>query len=560
MAKQTAEQTQQDQEIRKFVGQDPMLAILAAELASQRGDLRAAAAAYTEAARQMKDPELAKRAVELSLTENDPERAFTAAKLWAELNPQDTQAERTILLLQLSTNRVDEAFPALATFFGNLQKLEAEHPGVSGAPPNKVALEMLLRIPDKAKAYQTGLKLFGDKPADPENQYLLSQLAFACEQSQQAIDHINKAIQAKPSEEYYIFLSQALEKRDDNPQAALALLEQQADLHPDWFSTRLYLARAYAQSNQWEKAKIRFAEMLQLQPNNIPLYSSQGFVLAKLADRQGAEKHFNVYLAKTPREDRQNETLIYLTLSGLALDEKDYEKAIKWLNTAPDSREDIDLQLRLATIYEAQGKDNAAQKVLNQFKAQNEDEGVRLTLSKAQLVERLKKPQKAVDLIEKGLTTYPDQPDLLYERAMVAERLQDLPGVERFLKRLIEVKPSNPHGYNALGYTWADRGIRLDEALQLIQKANTLAPEDPFILDSLGWIHYRLGQTEQAEAALQKAFALRPDEEIGVHLLEVLVQSGKQIEAKNLSEALNKRFPASTKLKPWTQRVKEFQL
>lgn len=142
--------------------------------------------------------------------------------------------------------------------------------------------------------------------------------------------------------------------------------------------------------------------------------------------------------------------------------------------------------------------------MLNQFKAKNEDESVRLALAKSQLAESQKAPAEAATELELALLNYPDQPDLLYERAMVAERQDDLPNVEQFLKRLITVRPDNPHGYNALGYTWAENNIRLNEALELIKKAIELAPNDPFILDSLGWVHYRLGEMDNAEATLKK--------------------------------------------------------
>ena len=138
---------------------------------------------------------------------------------------------------------------------------------------------------------------------------------------------------------------------------------------------------------------------------------------------------------------------------------------------------------------------------------------------------------------------------------MVAERQDDLPRVEQFLKRLIAVRPENPHGYNALGYTWAENNIRLEEAYELIKKAVELAPNDPFILDSLGWVHYRLGKLDSAEATLQKAFGLRQDEEIGLHLLEVLLKSGKKEEARQLDSRLTVRYPDSKAVKKLVQQL-----
>lgn len=247
-------------------------------------------------------------------------------------------------------------------------------------------------------------------------------------------------------------------------------------------------------------------------------------------------------------------------MSGLALDDKDYKNALRWIDKAPDSAENIDLQLRKSLILEQSGKLPQAMKVLNDYQPQDDDEGVRLFLAKSQLAEKQKQPKTSEAILDKGLTTYPDQPDLLYERSMVAERQDDLVSVEKYLRRLITVKPDSANGYNALGYTFADHGVRLDEALSLIQKANSLSPNDPFILDSLGWVYFKMGRNSEAEDALKKALSIRSDEEIGTHLLRVLLKSGKKAEAKQLADTLNAKFPASATLKDLAKQASETTL
>lgn len=335
----------------------------------------------------------------------------------------------------------------------------------------------------------------------------------------------------------------------------MALIDKKAQENPNWFSARLYLARNHTQLQQWPQARSRFAEMIALQPDNLPLYSSQGFVLTQLKDYEGAQKHFRTYLDKTPPADRQNEVLIHATLSDMALERKDFAAALKWLDNTPNAADELDIQLKKSVVFDKQGDAAAAKRVLNQFKPKNEDESVRLTLAKSQRAEAEKAPAEAASELDNALQTYPDQPDLLYERAMVAERQDDLPGVEQYLRRLIAVRPDNPHGYNALGYTWAENNVRLAEALELIQKAVELAPNDPFILDSLGWVHYRLGNMGSAESTLRKAYTLRQDEEIGLHFLEVLIKSGKKDEARQLGTTLAVRYPDSTSLKKLIQQL-----
>lgn len=553
--KMSAEQKAYEARVADMVKQDPLFALLTAEIASQRGDTYSATLAYTEAAKQQRNPDLAKRAVEISLAEGQLDLALNAAQVWSELSPGDKQASRSIMLLQLGTNRVDEAMPALKAFLADVQSAETANPGLGGSSTEKVALDMLQRIPDKNKAYQTGIELFGNNADDLEAQTLLAQLANNSELYPQAVGHMENVLRKSPQERFYVLMAQFMEKRDGNLDAAMKLVNEQAQLHPNWFGARLYLARNHTQLGQWAQARQRFAEMIELQPDNIPLYSSQGFVLTQLKDYKAAEQHFKIYLDKTAPAERQNESLIHATLSDMALERKDYAAALKWLDTAPNAADNLDIQLKKSALFEKQGNALSAKRILNQFKPKNEDESVRLALAKSQLAESQKAPAEAATELELALLKFPDQPDLLYERAMVAERQDDLPRVEQFLKRLIAVRPENPHGYNALGYTWAENNIRLEEAYELIKKAVELAPNDPFILDSLGWVHYRLGKLDSAEATLQKAFGLRQDEEIGLHLLEVLLKSGKKEEARQLGSRLTVRYPDSKAVKKLVQQL-----
>lgn len=548
------------EKMAELVENDPLFAAMAAELAAQQGDLTSATVAYTEAAKFLKDPELAKRAVELTLSAGNAELALEAAKIWAELDSNDDQASRSVMLLQLSTNRVEEALPSVKQYIKKLQEQEDNHPGVSAASPLKVLMDLMLRIPDKSKAYQTTLSLIGNNPEITEEQYVLSQLADAADLPNEAINHLEKVLNKVPEERYNILMAQYMEKRDGNTDSAVEFLAARADRNPDWFSARLYLARVYTQQNNWQLAFERFKELIRLQPTNYALYSSQGFVLTKLEKRKEAERHFNIYLDKTPPPELQNEMLIYISMADLYQKEKNFDGALKWLGKAQNADQNLDIQLKIHDLYEEQGKASEAAAVLERFQPQNEEDTVRLTLALSQFVEKIKQPDRAIKVLENALDEYPDQEDLLYERAMVAERQKDLPTVERYLKRLIEVKPQNPHGYNALGYTFAELGVRLDEALVLIKKANSLAPRDPYILDSLGWVYFKLGQFGLAEEALLKAFDIRQDEEIGAHLLELYIKQGRKDDAMAMLTQLKAKYPNSSELERLAKQANEIEL
>ncbi|NJM32786.1 MAG: tetratricopeptide repeat protein, partial [Limnobacter sp.] len=417
-----------------------------------------------------------------------------------------------------------------------------------------------LRIPEKAQAYEAGKELFGNDPGNLENQYILSQLAYAADLPLPAIEHIQRVIQQKPEERYYVLMAQYLQKRDGNNTAAFALINEHIAQNPDWFSARLFLAREYTAAQDWPNAKAQFLELLRIQPTNYPLNSSLGFVYAKLEQPAQAAASFAKYLKNTPASERENEILIHLTLADAYSKKGDYAQALKWLNKAPFATEVLDIQMKTFDVYMQQKHYGKAREVLRKFAPQGEEESVRITLGLSKLEEEEKKPARAASLIEDALKTWPDQPDLLYERAMVAERQSDLPTVEQFLRRLIDVKPDNPHGYNALGYTLAENNIRLEEALALIQKANALAPEDAYILDSLGWVHFRLGNYEQAAETLEKAFALRQDEEIGLHLLELYLAQDRAKEAQAMLKLLKAKFPDSNQLTQFSRRIREIKL
>ncbi|MGB8600437.1 MAG: tetratricopeptide repeat protein, partial [Burkholderiales bacterium] len=145
----------------------------------------------------------------------------------------------------------------------------------------------------------------------------------------------------------------------------------------------------------------------------------------------------------------------------------------------------------------------------------------------------------------------------LYDRAMVAEKLEKYDVLEKDLRLLIQIAPEYAHAYNALGYTFAERNTRLPEALELIEKANSLAPDDPFIQDSLGWVHFRLGNVEKAAAILKDAYAKKPDAEIAAHLGEVLWAQGARDEAMKLLSSSMKEYPQNEALEAIMKKLKK---
>jgi Flp pilus assembly protein TadD len=228
-----------------------------------------------------------------------------------------------------------------------------------------------------------------------------------------------------------------------------------------------------------------------------------------------------------------------LYLGQIAEDRKQWTEAIRWYEGVTGGAQYLSARMRLAKVHVARNDMPSARRALQESVATDVPARAQLLIAEAQLLREDKRDDEAYGVLAEGLSLHPDQPELLYEAGLMAERVGKLDVLERNLRRLIEIKPDHAHAYNALGYSLADRNQRLDEAQRLIDKALELAPADPFILDSKGWVLFRRGDAAGALEVLNKAFSLRADPEIAAHLGEVLWTLGRRAEAeKTWSEAM----------------------
>jgi tetratricopeptide (TPR) repeat protein len=257
----------------------------------------------------------------------------------------------------------------------------------------------------------------------------------------------------------------------------------------------------------------------------------------QVEDWAAAEKYLQRLLALGYRD--RNTVRFYL---GTAAEEqKRFPEALKWYAEVTRGEQYLPAQVRTAHVMSKQGDLPGARKYLQQINVTTNAQRVQLVLAEAQLLRDAKQSQEAFDLVDGTLTKMPNDPDLLYEHAMLAEKIERTDVLEASLRKLIDIKPDHAHAYNALGYSLADRNLRLDEAKALIDQALKLSPDDFFIVDSLGWVLYRQGKNEEALKQLQRAYAGRPDPEIAAHLGEVLWVSGRKDEARKVwNEALAK--------------------
>ena len=249
------------------------------------------------------------------------------------------------------------------------------------------------------------------------------------------------------------------------------------------------------------------------------------------AGRQSLMKH--VELVKDARDSEQQAGLTeaLLSLSQLAQQQGDLAQAGLLLQQIPASADPVRVAVRRAELLDQQGRSEEARLVLTQVQPANAEQAKRKSLALSRWYRENGQHPQANATIEQALAQSPEDDDLMLEQSLVLEKLQRHEEMETVLRKLMRTRPQDPHAFNALGYSLADRGIRLSEARALIVQALELAPNDPFIQDSLGWVEFRLGQREEALRILQAAFKARPDAEIAAHLGEVLWSLGRRDEA-----------------------------
>ncbi|MBM3396558.1 MAG: tetratricopeptide repeat protein, partial [Betaproteobacteria bacterium] len=300
--------------------------------------------------------------------------------------------------------------------------------------------------------------------------------------------------------------------------------------YPDAKDLRLYYGRSLVGAKKLPDARVQYETLLKDFPNNADLLVTTGLICLQLADFHATEGH----LSKALGLNYKDPEAIKYYLGQTFEEQKRDQEALDWYREVAGGEQFIAAHSRYAGILARQGKLAQAREYLRQVKTTSDAQRVELVRAEAQLLREKKAYQEAYDVLKTELDRQPDNVELLYDAAMMAERLNKIDVLETNLRRVIALKPDHAQAYNALGYTLADRNLRLQEAKQLLDKAHKLAPDDAFILDSVGWVYYRLGNLQDALEYLQRAYAQRQDPEIAAHLGEVLWKLGRSEEAEKV--------------------------
>ncbi len=257
-----------------------------------------------------------------------------------------------------------------------------------------------------------------------------------------------------------------------------------------------------------------------------------------------------------PAGSARDLTQAWLLLAQSAEQRGDVKAAETWLAKVDNPQRALEVQSRRASLLARQGKIKEARALIQAVPERTGDDARAKLMAEAQMLRDVKRWREALEVLTAASQRFSDDVDLIYEQAMVEEKLDHLPEMERLLRRVIALKPEHPHAHNALGYSLADRGVRLPEARDLIARALELSPGDPFITDSLGWVEYRLGRRDVALRLLRQAYSARPDTEIAAHLGEVLWADGQQAEARTVWQDARNRDAANEVLRETLARLK----
>ncbi len=512
------------------VSADFIYKYLAGEVAGQRGDLGTSGAIFYELARTEKDARLAERAAKIATYGNVPGLAIPAIKLWAELDPSSNEAQQAVTETLIATGKLSETEPFLAKL---LAKEETRAGGF-------LYLNNLLgRSNDRTGVLTLIQKLAKPYPDLAEAHLAVAQAAWLANKDNTALNALDKVETLHAGWNVAALLKGQVLFRE-SPQAAIDFYRNFLEKQPDANEIRINYAKVLVSQKQYATAKKEFPIILETAKNDDAKNMAEmtaiiGLLSYQAADYTAAETYFKQALTLDFKDTEQ----LYIYLGQTAEKQQQDQTAIAWYKKVPTGQRFLEAQISLANITARTQSVDTAIEQLDDIEDLNTEQQIIVIQSQAALLTKAKRNEEAFELLEGAVKNMPNTPDLVYDYALAAERLLKFELMEAELRKAIEAKPDFAAAYNALGYSFADRNIRLNEAIKLIEKALSLSPNDHYMLDSLGWAHYRKGHLDKALKYLQQAYAINPDPEIAAHLGEVLWLKGQHDAAKKIwSEAL----------------------
>jgi tetratricopeptide (TPR) repeat protein len=522
------------QELQTQANGEFVFKYLAAEVAGQRGELGLSTKLFYDLAKSSRDVRLAERAAKVAMYSKNAQAALETAKLWLELDANSTEAQQAATQLYVINGDLNSAKPLLQKL------LEKEDTRANGF----LYLNTLLSHHANKNAVLTLVQdLAAPYPQLAEAHFTIGQAAFQANNLQLALSETARANQLRPNWEIAA-IQQADILFSESPDQAITFYRSFLNDTPDANDARLNLARMLIKQSRFNQAKPELLKLAKLANSNPEILVVVGLLSVQsneLADAEG-------YFLQALESNIKNKDPIYLYLGQIAEKNNNDADAINWYGRVQQPEEKtsnqqashyLDAKLSIANVISrTQGADAAIQ-MLDDLENLSDAQLAQVITAQANLLAQAKRFQESYELLGKAVANMPNANELIYDYAMAAERVRQFTVLETQLRKLIKIKPDFAQAYNALGYSFADRSVKLEEANKLIAKALELSPNDHYIMDSMGWVQYRLGNLDKAFEYLNKAYNLQNDSEIAAHLGEVLWNQGKQDEASKIwAEAL----------------------
>ncbi len=511
---------------------DLMYEVLVGELSGQFGDVNQALEHYVNAANLSGDPAIAERATRIAMFSKDWEAGIEAATRWSELAGENIEISQILGVLELRSGDVDGAVPHFEKIMQAAEDSPAKGFSIIGA--------VLVREADSEASIQLLETLVNKNFENPYGHLTLASVAFQAQDYQRTIDEAELAIGFKDDlVEARAMRAQALMNLGETDQA-LQEMKVVVEEQPGNREMRMAYARMLITAEQYKEATAEFEILLAENPNDSELIYRLGLLHLQQEEFDKAKVQFKRLV---DRNHRRDEGRYYL--GRVEEEQGNLTGAIAELEQVQQGQYYLDAQARIASIYvDLEGIDKA-QRYLKELRGQLSmpEQIIEVYLIEGQLLHDEKLYVAAMDLYSEGLQEFPGHSDLLYARALMAEEIDRIDLLELDLRAILSEDPNNASALNALGYTLADHNYRLEEALGYIEKALEFRPDDPAVIDSMGWVHFRLGNYEEAETYLRKAYTLLSDAEIAGHLVELLWAKGEYEEARNLMKQELERNP-----------------
>lgn len=503
--------------------------LLVGEITAQEGEPGAGFSLILDAARKTNDAQLYQRATEIALQARSGDAALQAALAWKQAQPASRDPNRYVLQILIALNRISETTEPLKT-------------GIELAPPADRSLAIsaipraYARVNDKKLASATVEQALASYLANPATAgsawTTVGRMRLAAGDTAGALDAAKKAQSADVRYEGPALI--ALEAMDPKlPDAEILVKKYLTDNAAALPEIRMGYARGLLDAQRYAEAAAQLQIVIKDKPDFGPAWLVLGSL--QLQDNQLAQAQTSltryVTLAQQQAGDDEPDRGLaqaYLQLSQIAEKRKDFAAAEGWLNKIENSEDLMQAQARRASLLASQGKLAEGRQLIRDLPERKPGDARLKLMAEVGLLRDLKQYQMAYDLLVDAAAKSPADPDLVYDQAMMAEKLGKMDEMERLLRRSIELKPDSPNAYNALGYSFADRNVRLPEARELIRKALQYTPTDPFIQDSLGWVEFRMGNQAEALKIFTDAFKAKPDAEIAAHFGEVLWRAGQR--------------------------------